>query len=103
VLLLQKWAHGANLQPKKIDYAVEYKCGKRLRQRGCSDVRVSIRKDTDYCRMCYRNHPGVDGDGNQMDYNAKKRTCKQSKMGCPSCEEPICKKCWGNYDHCVGL
>jgi hypothetical protein len=64
---------------------------------------TSWRKDTDYCRVCYRNHPGVDGDGNQMDYNPKKRACKQSKMGCPSCEEPICKKCWGNYDHCVGL
>jgi hypothetical protein len=89
--------------PKQKQYVVEYKCGKRLRKRGCSDIRVALRKDTCYCRMCYRNHPGVDANGNEMDSRAKKNACKQSKMGCPSCEEPICKSCWDTYDHCVTL
>jgi hypothetical protein len=87
----------------KQDYVMQYKCGKRLRKRGCSDVRVKVLNNSDYCRMCYRNHPGVDASGNAINSKERKAACNQSYLGCPSCEEPICKKCWGTYDHCVAL
>jgi hypothetical protein len=78
---------------------VQYKCGKRVRQRGCTETPVRVLKDTSYCRQCYRNHPGVDSDGIKMSAKQKKSDCRQSCKGCAGCEEPICKLCWPTYDH----
>jgi hypothetical protein len=80
---------------------IHYKCGKRLRVRGCTDIRVRVRNNKDYCRRCYRNHPGVDSDGNKMNAKAKKNECASSYLGCGACLEPICEACWPVYDHRV--
>jgi hypothetical protein len=84
-------------------YYVHYKCGKRVRRRGCSDDRVRITTYSDYCRLCYRNHPGVDDEGTAMRSKQIVNKCKRSSMGCPICKEHICKACWPAYDHGVSL
>jgi hypothetical protein len=83
------------------DYIVQYKCGKRLRRKGCTDHRVTILNYTDYCRLCYKKQPNVKANGESNSNKEKKSACKRSKMGCGCCEEPICEACWPEYDHGV--
>jgi hypothetical protein len=84
-------------------YYVHYKCGKRVRRSGCSDERLQIMTSSDYCCLCYRNHPGVDAEGTAMTSKQIKKACKQSSMGCTIYKEPICKACWPAFDHGVSL
>jgi len=59
----------------------------------CTEERIALWSSGSYCRQCYRNMP------KGMDSKEKRRSCKTSKMGCPSCWEPICNACWENgYD-----
>jgi hypothetical protein len=88
---------------QKQNYYVHYKCGKRVRRRGCSDERIRIMQNSDYCRMCYRNHPGVDDQGTAMTSKQISKAVKQSSMGRTICKQPICKACWPAYDHGVSL
>ena len=63
---------------------------------GCTDVRVNLEKYKNggtYCRMCYRKQ------STGMSWEARRKLCKSSTMGCASCKEPICKSCWKDgYD-----
>ena len=74
---------------------------KRVKMTTCADVavRVKLAKYAKgrgrYCGMCYRNQPGKCSA-------TKKKKCRRSYMGCPFCEEPVCKSCWNNYDHNPG-
>ena len=85
------------------EYVAEFKCGKRLRLRGCSDERMKILNYSDYCRLCYRNNPGVDAAGNTLNNKRKRAACRRSSYGCPICKEPICATCWPTYDHGVSM
>ena len=59
----------------------------------CSSELQRIRDKSKYCRMCYRNQPAG------LSIKKKKESCTASRFGCPSCDEPICKKCWNKgYD-----
>eukprot|EP00956_Cyclotella_meneghiniana_P030617 scaffold77699_cov33-Cyclotella_meneghiniana.AAC.1 len=80
---------------------IQYKCGKRLRVRGCTSVRVKVLNYSSYCRQCYANHPGVDANGKKMNAKQKKQDCKRGYLGCGSCLEPICEGCWPTYNHCL--
>eukprot|EP00956_Cyclotella_meneghiniana_P035911 scaffold119336_cov63-Cyclotella_meneghiniana.AAC.1 len=80
---------------------IHYKCGKRLRVRGCTNVRVKVRNSGEYCRVCYKNHPGVDANGNKLNKSEKKKECYKSYLGCGNCLQPVCESCWPTYDHCV--
>ena len=73
---------------------------KRVKMTTCADVAVRVKlaklgKKGRYCGMCYRNQQGKCSA-------TKKKNCKISTMGCPFCEEPVCKSCWNNYDHNPG-
>ena len=86
---------------KQNQTVIHYKCGKRLRVRGCTSVRVRVRNSGEYCRQCYKNHSGIDEDGNKLNKSQKKKQCNKSYLGCGSCLQPICESCWPTYDHCV--
>jgi hypothetical protein len=88
---------------KNEEYLVQYKCGKRLRSRGCTENRVKIQADTDYCRMCFRKQPDLKEDGQRNTFTEKRAACKQSYLGCAVCLEPICKACWPAYDHGISV
>ena len=66
---------------------VQFKCGKRVRTTKCSEVRVNISKNCKYCKMCFRKQ----GDNGTAAH--RKRKCKSSRLGCPVCQEHICKLC----------
>ena len=72
------------------DRVVVYANGVRIKTKRCTVVRVNLgRKDSSYCRMCYRkqNTSGLNSE-------TKKANFKTSTLGCASCLEPICKFCW---------
>jgi hypothetical protein len=57
----------------------------------CTDVRVDLQKGTSHCRQCYRERPGTK--------EQKMEKIPHPRLGCPSCDEVICKKCWAKgYD-----
>ena len=88
--LCQKYGYTKGISHlSEKQYMVEYKCGKCLRKKGCSDTRAKILNYSDYCRMCYRNHPGFESSGKHATSKEKKAACKTSAMGYPSCKEPI--------------
>ena len=57
--------------------------------------RVTLSKNTSYCRMCYRSQVGLKKSSIE-----KRRGCKKSKMGCVKCNEPICNDCWRKGHEC---
>ena len=46
-----------------------------------------------YCAQCYIAQP------NHLGTQEKKKNCRQSYKGCPSCNEPLCEECWKVYDN----
>ena len=62
---------------------------------GCSERRLALGKGSNHCRMCARKLVGAKGaDGKPLTWMQKKNACNNSTMGCPKCDEPICKACW---------
>ena len=75
---------------KKAKVTVEYKCLTHVTTNKCTDVRVSLgMKSGKYCRMCYRKQ--LTTELSSRDWQQR---CRTSAMGCPICNEPICKECW---------
>jgi hypothetical protein len=52
--------------------------------------------------MCYRKIKGAVGaDGKKVSSVLRKKPpySNSARLGCPSCDEPICQKCWAEgYD-----
>ena len=69
---------------------------RKKRKIQCTSRRVQLDVSSgQYCRQCYRNQSGTSLTNAQ-----KRKNCKQSRLGCPSCNEPICKQCWEEgYDY----
>ncbi len=64
---------------------------KRTKTVGCTDKRVNLQADNDYCKQCYRERPGT--------REQKLHKINKSRLGCPNCGEHICKYCWAKgYD-----
>lgn len=61
---------------------------------GCTDVRVDLGRGSRYCRQCYMQQPEFNDAGQRMTAAMKKAACTNSRLGCPSCDEPICQECW---------
>ena len=75
------------------DREVVYANGVRVKTKNCTDVQVNLFKSSQYCKMCYRKQDESICSG------IRKKNCKFSKLGCPSCQESICKWCWAEgYD-----
>jgi hypothetical protein len=72
----------------------------RTKQKGCTDQRINLGRHGSYCKMCYRKLcASTDEKIKALNTKAKKKQCNSSKMGCPSCDEHICKGCWDEgYD-----
>ena len=67
--------------------------------KGCTDKRVQLNRGSQHCRMCYRKQCKGTEKERARSSKDKVKACKTSEMGCPSCDEPICKKCWADgYD-----
>jgi hypothetical protein len=63
----------------------------RTVQKGCTDKRVNLQRDNDYCKMCYRKLCAYeDEEIKKLDSKKMKRLCAKSRLGCPSCDEHIC-------------
>ncbi len=79
--------------PDKKEFEVVYAKEARIKTRGCIDARVKIQDNSDYCRMCWRKQK------DDVKWEVKRMMCKQTYLGCPQCDEPICKKIWDEgYD-----
>ena len=75
--------------PAKEEREVIYANGARVLTVGCVEERVKIlKKSGSYCRMCYRKQD------KSLSHERQRMHCKTSTMGCPQCNEPICKHCW---------
>ena len=69
----------------------------RTLQKDCTNTQVNLRKGTSYCMMCYRKSKGVVGaDGQKLSASVRKKPphSNWASLGCPSCDEVICQKCW---------
>jgi hypothetical protein len=60
----------------------------------CTEKRVKLNKGSGYCRMCYRKQVNGTEEERARSRDEKTDLCKWSTMGCPSCDEQICKRCW---------
>lgn len=88
-------AHAESRKKRKIEVVMANDV--RIRMNMCTDVRVTILDNSDYCRMCYRIHRS---ENPSLGYKAIRKMCSKSRMGCAQCKEPICKSCWENgYDN----
>ncbi len=52
----------------------------------CTEKHVNLGRVTSYCKQCYRERTGTKAE--------KMKDIAHPAMGCPSCDETICKKCW---------
>ena len=59
----------------------------------CTDERVDLQIGSSYCKQYYRKRPGTRAE--------KMNRINTSRMGCPSCEECICKSCWDKDTTCT--
>jgi len=85
---------GITHRPSKTEkVVVQYKCGTRVKTNQCTGERVDLGLGCNYCRMCYRKLLGT--TASEQRAAVRKRMCRASRMGCPICNEPICKECWG--------
>jgi hypothetical protein len=49
--------------------------------------------------MCYQKLANGIAEKRALSKNEKKKRCKTSRLGCPSCDERVCKDCWAEgYD-----
>jgi len=77
-------------QKRTVTHFVQHD-GTRTKTVGCTDKRVDLQIGSNYCKQCYRERPGTREE--------KLDGINYSRMGCPSCEERICKECWAKgYD-----
>jgi hypothetical protein len=77
-------------QSKKARVTVEYKCGTWVTLRKCTGERVNLGlKSGQYCRMCYRKQVST-----ELKAKERKERCRNSRLGCAVCKEPICLECW---------
>ena len=60
--------------------------GTRTKTDDCTDKQVNLGKGSAHCRQCNRERTGTRA---QKMYKIPK-----PEMGCPSCDEVICKMCW---------
>ena len=63
----------------------------RTVQNGCTDKRVDLKKGGGYCKMCYRKLANGIAENRALSKNEKKKRCKTSRLGCPSCDECVIK------------
>jgi hypothetical protein len=66
----------------------------RTVQKGCTDKRVNLGRGSQHCRMCYRKQCNGTEEERARSKKEKMAACSSSRMGCPSCDEMICTKCW---------
>ena len=70
--------------------------------KGCTDKQVDLTRGGSYCRMCFRKSKGAVGaDGKKVSAALRKKQpySYAARLACPSCNEPICGKCWAEgYD-----
>ena len=70
---------------KTVTHFVQHDCT-HTKTIGCIDKQVNSKKGTDYCKQCYRVREGTK--------QQKLKGITKSRMGCPTCSELICEKCW---------
>ena len=85
---------GPGRPPIDVHYAER---GAVLQTNKCTEVkdRVKLRNNGKYCKMCYRKELVLNATC-QVKLNATQMQsrCRSSYMGCPFCQEEICKSCW---------
>ena len=85
--------NGITHRPSKTGkVVVQYKCGTRVKTNQCMGERVDLGLGCSYCRMCYRKLLGT--TATEQEATVRRRMCRASRIGCPICNEPICKECW---------
>ena len=78
---------------RKRDASVFFANGVRLKTKKCVNVRVNLRKGSDYCKMCYRRQD------KELTNSQKRKLCNSSRLGCVQCGEHVCEACWDEgYD-----
>ena len=60
---------------------------------GHTSYRVELLKGSQYCRQCYKVLKETDA-GKGLSAKEKKKKCRASRLGCSTCDEPICEDCW---------
>jgi hypothetical protein len=71
----------------------------RTMTKDCTTKRVGLKRGSQFCRMCYRKQCNGTEEERARSMREKQNACKFSTMGCPSCDELICKDYWAEgYD-----
>ena len=64
---------------------------------------VSVDDTSHYCNVCYSHFAEVNRSaGGTLRSDKVKQLCNSTKMGCPGCDQRICKQCWVGYSHHTG-
>ena len=75
-------------QKHTVTHFVQHDCT-RTKTVDCTDKQVNLGRGTSYCKQCYRERTGTKEE--------KMVDIPRPAMGCPSCDETICKKCWEKW------
>ena len=63
----------------------------------CVNIAYEIETKPKYCKMSYANHSEEIKNSVDRHRRQNKEYSNQSKLGCPICQETICKVCWPKY------
>ncbi len=84
---LEKMTNGIHHKPK-TQVVIHHSDGIKTQTSSCTAERIKIRNRNSRCSMCYRKQD------TSLTSKEKKENCNTSRMGCPSCNEVVCDKCW---------
>ena len=70
---------------------------KTSRTQNCSGERVNLQfKGSAYCKLCYKLEKEADPKAKSTVIRSR---CNTTRLGCETCNTPICKECWPKFEH----
>jgi hypothetical protein len=63
---------------------------------GCPIKRAHVTPHPRRCVLCIKNHGALNPT---LEFSQVELLCKQTRLGCTTCEVPVCAECWNSSEH----
>ena len=85
---------------KGLTHGIDHKKkGKRRSRSGlleCPAKRANVTDKPQRCTLCIKNQRALNATAN---YAELERLCRETRLGCTTCEANVCAPCWKVFDH----
>ena len=84
-----------------LTHGVDHKKKGKRRSRSvarleCPTERDKIRESPRHCALCHKNQRALNPTSTAAEI---KKPCNNARLGCPTCEVPVCAECWNAFEH----